>query len=405
MIERIERTLYLEKIKPFIGKSLIKVLIGQRRVGKSCLLLQIKKIISDTYPDTQIVYINKELHEFANIKNSTDLFDYVKGNVDESKKVALFIDEIQDIEEFEIALRDYVTRSNFDIYCTGSNSNMLSSDIATVLSGRYVEIKVYSLSYSEYLLFNNEIDSLEAFNNYMQYGGLPYLRYLGNEDQVVYEYLKNIYNTILLKDVISRFKIRNVNFLENLILFIADNTGSIVSSKKISDYLKSQKINISTQVVIEYLKYLESSLLILKVKRSGIVGKKIFEIGEKYYFEDIGIRNSIVGYRINDIHKILENIVFHHLLIAGYVVTVGVEKQKEIDFVAQKGSERIYIQVAYLLNSDKTIDREFGNLIDIDDNYPKYVVTMDNINESATYRGIKRLHVKDFCLKIFHNNL
>lgn len=246
-------------------------------------------------------------------------------------------------------------------------------------------------------------DSVPVFNEYLKFGGLPYLINLNSDPDVIYEYLTSIYNTILLRDVVSRFSIRNVKFLENLVLFLADNTGSIVSSKKISEYLKSQKINISTQVVIDYLGYLESSFLINKVKRTGIEGKRIFEIGEKYFFEDTGIRNAITGYKANDIHKILENIVCLHLKMAGYIVTAGAEGKKEIDFIAQKTGEKIYIQVAYMLTSQETVDREFGNLLDIKDNFPKYVLTMDEMKETSTYKGIQRMHVKDFCLSILRS--
>lgn len=400
MTEYIERPLYIDRLKPFIGKSLIKVLIGQRRVGKSYLLIQLKDLIKKQSPDTQIIYINKEQHEFSKIKNSDDLFLYLKEHVKENCKVALFIDEIQEIESFEIALRDLITRGIYDIYCTGSNANLLSSELATFLSGRYIEIKVFGLSYTEFLVFYNLQDSAATFQTYFKFGGLPYLINLNTEIQVVYEYLTSIYNTILLKDVVARFKVRNVNFLENLIIFLADNIGSIVSSKKISEYLKSQKINISTQVVIDYLGYLETSFLIFKVKRTGIEGKKVFEIGEKYFFEDIGIRNAIVGYKPSDINKILENVVYLHLRMANYSVTVGQEGNKEIDFIAQKSGEKIYVQVAYMLTNEGTVNREFGNLLKISDNFPKYVVTMDELTEISTYKGINRMHVKDFCLKM-----
>ncbi|MDP3461670.1 MAG: ATP-binding protein [Bacteroidales bacterium] len=400
MLDYINRPLYIEKIKPFIGKSLIKVLVGQRRVGKSYLLMQLSDLIKSQEPNTRIIYINKEQHEFSSIKNSDDLFNYLKENIQGSGKVALFIDEIQDIDSFELTLRDLVTRKNYDIYCTGSNANLLSGELATFLSGRYIEIKVFGLSYAEFLVFNKLADTVESFQNYLKSGGLPYLINLSNEVQIAYEYLSSIYNTILLKDVVARFNIRNVKFLENLVEFLANNLGSIVSSKKISEYLKSQKINISTQVVIDYLGYLETSFLIFKVKRTGIEGKKVFEIGEKYFFEDVGIRNAIVGYRATDIHKILENIVYLHLRMAGYTVTVGQEGKKEIDFIAQRAGDKIYVQVAYLLTNQETINREFGNLLEIPDNYPKYVVTMDAVSEISNYQGIIHLHVKDFCLKM-----
>ncbi len=398
-MKNINRPLYLNRIKPYIGKSIIKVLTGQRRVGKSYILLQLMDFIKNQNPDTQIIYINKELQEFSHIKNSADLFNYLKENIKSNGDISLFIDEIQDIDSFEITLRDLVARGNYDIYCTGSNAKLLSGELATYLSGRYIEIKIFGLSYQEYLNFYNISDSVSAFADYLKFGGLPYLINLEHNIQIAYEYLINIYNTIVLKDVVGRYKVRNVKFLENLVLFLADNLGSIVSSKKISDYLKSQKINISTQVVIDYLGYLESSFLVFKVKRAGIEGKRIFEVGEKYYFEDIGIRNAIAGYKAGDINKILENIVYLHLLMAGYSVTVGVEGKKEVDFVAQKSGEKIYVQVAYLLSDEKTVEREYGNLLDIKDNFPKYVVTMDEFSETATYKGINRMHVKDFCLK------
>ena len=399
-MDYIHRPFYIKKIRPFIGKSLIKVLVGQRRVGKSFLLLQLRDIIHEMHPETQIIYINKELQEFSFITNAKELFAFIDKSVDGKGKVALFIDEVQDIDSFELVLRDLAVRKNFDIYCTGSNANLLSGELATFLSGRYIEIKVFGLSYAEYMQFHNFHNSDDTFQKYLAFGGLPYLIHLEDDIHVAYEYLRSIYNTILLKDVVARFNVRNVGFLENLVLFLCDNLGSIVSSKKISDYLKSQKINMSTQVVIDYLSYLQTSFLVFKVKRKEVEGKKIFEIGEKYYFEDLGIRNAVAGYKTTDIHKILENIVYLHLRMAGYSVNVGADGKREIDFIAEKSGERIYVQVAYLLSEQSTIDREFGNLLEINDNFPKYVVSMDTISDTSTYQGIIRMHVKDFCLKI-----
>lgn len=397
MKEYIERPLYIDRIKPYIGKNLIKVLTGQRRVGKSYLMMQIRDLIRENEPGTRIIYINKELHEFSMITDNVSLLEYVNRQHARKGKVALFIDEIQDIDSFEKALRDLVTRKNFDIYCTGSNARLLSGELATLLSGRYIEIRVYGLSYPEYIMFRDIKDSAETFRTFLREGGLPFLIHMGSDVHVVNEYLNTIYNTILLKDVVARYNIRNVKFMENLVLFLAGNIGSIVSARKISEYLKSQKINISIQVVIDYLGYLESSFLIHRVRRSGIMGKRIFEIGEKYFFSDIGIRNVIAGYNPTDIHKILENVVFLHLRIAGYDVTVGSEGGREIDFIASRGGKRIYVQVAYLLEKPETAEREFGNLLEIRDNFPKYVVTMDELNETDSYLGIHRIHVKDFC--------
>ncbi|HPV16348.1 MAG TPA: ATP-binding protein [Bacteroidales bacterium] len=397
MKEYIERPLYIDRIKPYIGKNLIKVLTGQRRVGKSYLMMQIRDLIRENEPGTRIIYINKELHEFSMITDNVSLLEYVNRQHARKGKVALFIDEIQDIDSFEKALRDLVTRKNFDIYCTGSNARLLSGELATLLSGRYIEIRVYGLSYPEYIMFRDIKDSAETFRTYLREGGLPFLIHMGSDVHVVNEYLNTIYNTILLKDVVARYNIRNVKFMENLVLFLAGNIGSIVSARKISEYLKSQKINISIQVVIDYLGYLEFSFLIHRVRRSGIMGKRIFEIGEKYFFSDTGIRNVIAGYNPTDIHKILENVVFLHLRIAGYDVTVGSEGGREIDFIASRGGKRIYVQVAYLLEKPETAEREFGNLLEIRDNFPKYVVTMDELNETDSYLGIHRIHVKDFC--------
>ena len=397
MKEYIERPLYIDRIKPYIGKNLIKVLTGQRRVGKSYLMMQIRDLIRENEPGTRIIYINKELHEFSMITDNVSLLEYVNRQHAGKGKVALFIDEIQDIDSFEKALRDLVTRKNFDIYCTGSNARLLSGELATLLSGRYIEIRVYGLSYPEYIMFRDIKDSAETFRTFLREGGLPFLIHMGSDVHVVNEYLNTIYNTILLKDVVARYNIRNVKFMENLVLFLAGNIGSIVSARKISEYLKSQKINISIQVVIDYLGYLESSFLIHRVRRSGIMGKRIFEIREKSFFSDIGIRNVIAGYNPTDIHKILENVVFLHLRIAGYDVTVGSEGGREIDFIASRGGKRIYVQVAYLLEKPETAEREFGNLLEIRDNFPKYVVTMDELNETDSYLGIHRIHVKDFC--------
>ena len=394
----VERKIYLKKILPFIGKNIIKVITGQRRVGKSYLLRQIRSHIEENYPQKQIIYINKEDFEFDALKDYKDLIQYVQS-VQKSEYSAILIDEIQEIEAFEKALRYFHTKEKYDIYCTGSNASLLSGEIATLLSGRTIEIEMFSASYNEFLQFHNLTDTDESFDKYLQYGGMPNLAHFDLNDEIVYEYLRNLYNTIIVKDVISRYAIRNVNFLRNLSLFIAENTGSLISAKKISDYLKSQQIKISPSVVQDYLLYLSQAFFIHKVKRSDLQGKKIFEINEKYYFNDIGMRNALIGYKTTDIAKILENIVFVHLKIAGYDVTVGQDRHKEIDFVAKKKNELLYVQVTYLLDRQSTIDREFGNLQKIKNHYPKLVVSMDKTSK-ASYGGIRHLHIRDFCMEI-----
>lgn len=392
----IKRKYYIDKVKPYIKKNIIKVFTGQRRVGKSYLFYQIIDFIQMLEPDACVVYINKELDEFSGIKNYADLLSFVKAKRGKKKFCYLFIDEIQDIEDFEKGIRSFFAGTGYDIYISGSNANLLSGELATYLSGRYIEIKVFGLSYSEFLTFHKLDDSTQSFNRYLRVGGLPYLIHLPDEDYIVYDYLKNIYNTIILKDVVARYNIRNVNFLDRLVKFLCDNTGNILSAKKISEYLKSQKTDISTQVVLNYLSYLVTAFLVFKVSRSDLSGKKIFEIGEKYYFEDTGLRNSIAGYKVSDINKLLENVVYLHLCIAGYNVTVGKYNDKEIDFVGEKFSEKIYVQVCYLLTDEKVVEREFGNLLSVSDNYPKYVVSMDEVGSTASNKGVKHMEIREF---------
>ena len=400
MREYIKREGYIDKIQPFIGKDLIKVLTGQRRVGKSYLLLQIIDEIKSLEDSPNIICINMELHDFAGIKNHEDLISFVNLKLASKKKNYVFIDEIQDILHFEKALRHFQASNSAEVFCTGSNANLLSGELATLLSGRYIEFHISGLSYIEFLRFQRIKDSKESLNRYIKYGSLPYLKNLPNDEAIIYEYIKSIYNTILYKDIVSRFRVRNTALLENLLRFLMDNVGNIFSAKKISDYLKSQKINLSPKVIIEYIRHFEDAFLLYGVKRYGINGKKIFEIGEKYYFEDLGIRHAIGGYRLADMGKIMENLVFKHLQRNGYQVFVGTLGEYEIDFVGRRANEVIYIQVAYRIDNPKTHEREFGNLLKINDNYRKVVVSMDDYIEGS-YEGIEHMHIKEFLLSKF----
>jgi len=393
------RSLYYNRISPFIGKNLIKVITGQRRVGKSFFLKQILSKIKKGNKQIITIYINKEDFAFDSIRNYVDLINYVENKIIVGKSTALFIDEIQDIENFEKALRHFHTQEIYDIYCTGSNANLLSGELASLLSGRSIEIEINSLIYSEFLQFHKLQDNEKNFDKYLFFGGMPNLIHFNLTEDIVYDYLKNLYNTIVVKDVIARHAIRNVSFLKNLSFFIAENTGSIISAKSISDYLKSQQIKMSPILVQDYLSFLSEAYFIHKVSRSDIKGKKIFEIGEKYFFNDIGLRNALIGYSASDISKLLENIVFLHLKAAGYQITVGKDRTKEIDFVAKKKSELLYVQVCYVLKEQATIEREFGNLQKIKNNYPKIVVSMDKTSK-ATFEGIKHVHIRDFCLSL-----
>lgn len=386
---------YLDKIKPFIGKGLVKVLTGQRRVGKSYLLYQLIQELQDRDINTPVIYINKEDLDFAWMKEAKDLHQYVRDKKVSGRMNYVFIDEIQDIVDFGDALRSLLLDEELDIYCTGSNANLLSGDIAGNLSGRYIEITVYSLSYLEFLEFHQLEDRSENLEKYLKYGGLPYLKHLELKDHIVFEYLKNIYGTIVYRDIINRYGVRNTTFLEQLVFFLASNTGSLFSAKKISDFLKSQKINMAHNQVQTYTEYLCNAFLIHKVPRFDIVGKRLFEIGDKYYFENLGIRHGIWGYRPEDRGKILENVVYNHLLFKGYKVKVGVLGNEEIDFVCQKDGETTYYQVALTLNETKTMEREFGNLQKINDNYPKTVITMDKF-DGNTFDGIQQMDLRSF---------
>ncbi len=396
----IKRPLYIDRARPFLAKNLIKIFTGQRRTGKSFMLFQIMELVEELYPGAHIIYIDKDIHEFDFIRSDHDLQEHVEKNRLQGEMNFLFIDEVQEIDQFEKALRSLLVTGNMDIWCTGSNSSMLSGDLATLLSGRYIEIRIHGLSFSEFLIFHKLEDTAESLGNYLKYGGLPNLKEFPQTDQVVFDYLKTINATVLLKDVVARFNIRNVNFLENLIRFLADSTGSLISTKRISDYLKSQRVAISPVIISNYLTYLVSAYYIVRAPRSDLQGKKIFETGEKYYFEDLGLRNAINGFRPQDINKLIENSVFQHMIRMGFNVYIGKSGEKEIDFVCERQGEKVYIQCAYLLTDAQTIEREFGNLLLIRDNYPKYVVSMDDF-KGNTNQGIIHSNLKEFLQKTF----
>lgn len=395
----IPRPIYTERIKPFIDKEIIKVITGQRRVGKSYILFQIIKEIRETTPSSNVIYISKELKPHQHITDDEIFYKEVKSQLKPDVKNYLFVDEIQEITGFEKALRSLLAENCCDIFCSGSNANMLSGELATFLAGRYIEFKIHSLGYNEFCRFFSLENSTQALSKYLTLGGMPYMNVIGLEELSVFEYLRNVYSTILLKDVVARENIRNVAFLENLVEFLADNVGNLFSANNITKYLKSQYSSVSTQTILNYLKPLSNAYFIHKVQRFDIAGLKIFEVGEKYYFEDLGLRNCIRGFEMRkDIHKLMENAVYLHLLHLGYKIYVGQLSSWEVDFVAEKDGRMVYIQVCYLFSEESTVQREFGNLLKIENNYPKYVVTMDEFS-SGNYNGIEQIHLKDFLMK------
>ena len=398
----INRPQYTDKIRPSIGKGLIIVLTGQRRVGKSCILQQ---LIQETGSKQQnnIIYINKEKTEFDFIKSHKELTLYVNEHLDHTKENYLFIDEIQEIIEFERTLRSLQADDECNIIVTGNNAKMLSSELSTVLSGRYMEFHIQSLNYKEFLEFHQLEDIDSSLMKYLTYGGLPQLYRIGIENQdLAQDYLHNIYNTIILKDVIAREQIRNVPFLENLISFISDSTGKIISASSISKYMKTQQIEVTTTVILNYLAYFCNAFIINKVPRYDIHGKRLLESSEKYYFEDLGLRNALTGSnQIGDIEKLIENAIYLHLKSQGFTVSVGQFRQMEIDFVAKKNGQTIYVQATYLLSSDDTIEPEIGNLQLIKDNYPKYVISLDPFHKVNDREGITELHLREFLRRDF----
>ena len=392
----LEREKYLQKIAVWIDKPLIKVIIGQRRVGKSMFMFQIMDYIKKGNPEANIIYINIENEEHQHITNYQILQKEINACLKKNAKNYLFVDEIQDIAEFERSLRSYLSKNQCDIYISGSNSQLLSGELASFLSGRYVEFKIHPLSFSEFCMFHDLSKNNDALLKYLRYGGMPFLRHLPLEDATVNEYLQSLYNTILLRDIAERYEIRNIHLLKTLSRYIANTEGAIFSSLSISKYFKSINLQVSPKTILDYAEYLKNAFIINHVERYNLAGKKILTSGGKMYFEDFGLRNSIVGsFKMTDIQKILENAVFMHLVRQNFKVFVGQLRDKEIDFIAERGSEKCYIQVAYKLQLDKTIDREFGNLLNIKDNYPKIVVTMDEL-AGTDYQGIQHIHILDF---------
>lgn len=390
-----QRNSYTSRIKPFMKKSLVKVMVGSRRVGKSYILYQLMGIIRQEEPDANIIYINKEDINFVDIKTYQNLNDYILAKSSKNRMNYIFVDEIQEIQNFRLTIRSLALDDNNDIYITGSNSEIFSSDLANELGGRYIEFVIYSLSYPEFLDFHNLENSDTSFEKYVHFGGLPYLIHLPMEEDIVVEYLKSIYATIVLKDVIRRKNIRHTAFLEQLVAFLAGNVGNLFSSKSISDFMKSQKTDVSPYTINEYVLALVDAFMIHRVGRYDIVRKKLFERGEKYYFENMGICNVIAGYKRQDRGRRLENLVYNHLVYNGYKVNVGTFGSEEIDFVCRKNGEILYIQVAIELTKEDTIEREFGNLLKIRDNYPKLVISGEKSFEN-TYEGIEHIYIKDF---------
>ena len=398
-MELIPRPQYIEKIAGLINCGMMLILVGQRRVGKSKVLELFREWLKRNRPGANIVYINKEYQAFRDIVTAEQLYDYAAAQMPEGAENYLLIDEVQDIENYENALRSFHAEDRCQVIATGSNAYIFSSELGTHLSGRYIEIKIYNLSYIEFLRFHNMEDSDDAIMRYLRLGGLPgLLAFRPEEHSQIADYLEGVYNTILVKDIVRREKVRNVTQLENIIRFVADNIGKPISVTKIVRYMTSKGEKISDETVSNYLKYLRDAFLAVPIRRFDIHGKMLLESNNKHYFSDHGIRNYLCGSDIRgSIEKIMENVVWNHLRRQGLEVTVGILRAGEIDFVATSTDKRMYIQVTYLLASEETVKREFGNLAAIKDNYPKYVVSLDPVcGGFSEYPGIEHISLRNF---------
>ena len=395
------REKYLNRMIAAKVTEFIKVITGVRRSGKSTLMLMFKDyLLNEKIKEENIIHINFESAVYDDIKNYKDLYNYVKEKI-RKDKIYLLLDEVQNVESWEKAINSFKVDFNIDIYITGSNAYLLSSELSTLLSGRYIEIKMYPLSFKEYLVFNNyNNDNIEdKFNEYLKYGGLPAITLIKGNDELVLSYLNDIYNTIVKKDIIDRNNIKDTALLENIIKYLANNIGSSVSPSKISDYLNSNKIveKSNHQTIDNYLNMLEKSFIIYKVDRKYVKSKALLKTLGKYYISDSGIRNVILGFRnINEGH-LLENIVYLELLRRGYRVNIGKTNDHEVDFVTESPNEIKYYQVTQSLLNEDVKMRELRSLESIDDNYEKVILTMDKtINND--FNGIKVINIIDWLL-------
>jgi uncharacterized protein len=387
-----KRQKYIDRIVPFVNKPVIKVIAGMRRTGKSTIMqLLINYLIKSGIKKEQILYINMELLENSHLADITELYKFVHNHKNKTeKKIYLFIDEVQEIKNWEKVVNSFYTNGDADIYITGSNSNLLSSELATLLTGRYIEFFIYPLVFSEFSQFRNKEISSELFNEFLKYGGMPGIHHLDFKEPEIYQYLSAIRDSAVLKDVVKRNNIRNISLLEKIIQFLFDNIGNILSGRKIADYFKKEKRLLSHETVYNYLKYLENAFIINRVQRFDLKGKKLLETNDKYYLTDIGLGHTLLGYKESNISAYLENIVFIELLFRGYEVKIGKFEDYEIDFIAQKQGERLYIQVCYLISDEKVRSREIRPFSKIKDNYPKYLLTMDSIPESSEGGFLRR---------------
>ena len=395
-MEILQRPEYLAQVQHYFGKETIIVLTGQRRVGKSYVLMALRDLLLEA--DGNVIYINKEKKDWDDIVTYKDLNEYIEGKYVPDKRNYILIDEVQEIKEFEKSVRHWRTEPHTDLVLTGINAETLSSDLSTLLAARYHEVYIQALTYKDFIRFHKLEEGDDTLSLFITAGGLPGLvKYDIHDENEVYSYAQDVLNTALVKDIILKHKIRNVPFLYNLVRFLADSTGKPVSATSISNYMKGQKSPVSIELVLKYLKYLCDAYIVTEVPRFDIRGKKRLQTNSKYYFEDNGIRNSCLDTkRDRDIEKVIESIIYHQLIHDGYKVNVGQLLAGEVDFVCVKDKHRVYIQASYIIGNDETRKREFGALKGIADNYPKYVISMTPLVTRTDDEGIQHISLREF---------
>ena len=392
----------IEEVRPFIGTDVIKVITGIRRCGKSVLMSQIRDVIvSELDKAASVFYLDLDDEANAKYLKAGVLFEELMSILDKQpdRKTYIFLDEVHDVEGWEKTVNSIRKRTNADVYITGSNSKMLSGELATYLTGRYVEFSLAPFSYQEFLEASDSTNSEESFWRYLEFGGMPFLSELGYRKEPSMRYLRDVYGAILLKDVVRRKAIRDVDLLERIVRFVMTETGHVFSAKRIVDFLKNEHCITAPSTVLNYLKACEEAFLIRKVEREDLIGKRILSVDEKYYVVDTGLRNANVAASLSrDIDQLLETVVFAEMMRRGYKVTIGRVKEKEVDFVCEKNGGRLYVQVAYLMPTDETREREFSALMKVPDQYEKVVLSMDRFDFSTG--GIKHHYLPDFLLAL-----
>lgn len=397
------RSQYIEKIKPFVGRDIVKVITGIRRSGKSVLLQQIQEEIARTIdPAGVFVRINLEEEENSRFLAKGVVHAHILKILKKSKgrKVYVFLDEVHDMDDWEITVNSLRAKSDIDVYITGSNSRLLSGELASCLTGRFVDIQVTPFSFAEFCQIYGSGEGEDAvFRKYLAVGGMPFVSNLSFREDLTVNYLEDVFSSILLKDVAKRGKIRDIDLLGRIVRYVMSEAGHTFSATSIVKYLKKEKRECTVDTVLNYLDLCEEAFLFARVKRSDLIGKRILSVDEKFYVTDHGMRRTVVGGdAMRDIEQMLENLVYFELIRRGWRVTVGKLRNKEIDFVAERGGDKRYYQVAYLMPTEATREREFGTLLEIKDNYPKFVLSLDAMDMG--YGGIVHLNIRDFLKNI-----